>query len=585
MLNPINLQTTIPRRTDGSRRAVRRLLAGVVLGAAALFAASPATAATTAAFSSGVLTVSGDAAANSIVVSRDAAGKILVNNGAVPVVGGTATVANTSSIRVIALGGNDVITLNEANGALPAASLFGGAGNDVLTGGSGADHLFGQAGNDTLIGKGGTDLLFGGSEHDTLTGGDGDDQVFGQSGNDRMIWNPGDDTDLNEGGDGVDTVEVNGGNGAEQFTATANGTRVRFDRVAPAPFSIDVGTSENLVLNANGGDDVFSATGNLAALIKVTVDGGAGNDRLLGGNGDDTLLGGDGNDFVDGNQGSDVGLLGAGDDTFQWDPGDGSDVVEGQAGVDAIAFNGSNSNENMDVSANGGRVRFFRDVANVTMDLNHVERIVAKALGGSDKLVVNDLSGTDVVNVIADLAASGGGDDGQPDNVVVIATNGDDVVTVAGAGTNLQAGGLSAQVSVSGGVAPSDRLTVKALAGNDVIDASGVAAGSMLLTLDGGDGDDILIGGAGNDALLGGSGDDVLIGGPGDDTLDGGPGDNVVLDGVRADTVTSATLVGKDWLNAHARTVDGKTVLAVGAKERALPQANLVQLPRDVPTS
>ena len=51
-----------------------------------------------------------------------------------------------------------------------------------------------------------------------------------------MIWNPGDDTDLNEGGDGIDTVEVNGGNGAEKFTVTANGTRVRFDRINPAPF-------------------------------------------------------------------------------------------------------------------------------------------------------------------------------------------------------------------------------------------------------------------------------------------------------------------------------------------------------------
>ena len=111
-----------------------------------------------------------------------------------------------------------MITLNEVNGALPAANLFGGAGNDVLTGGSGDDQLFGQAGNDTLLGKGGFDLLFGGSENDTLTGGDADDQAFGQGGNDRMIWNPGDDTDLNEGGDGVDTVEVNGGNGAEQFT-------------------------------------------------------------------------------------------------------------------------------------------------------------------------------------------------------------------------------------------------------------------------------------------------------------------------------------------------------------------------------
>ena len=229
--------------------------------------------------------------ANNIAISRNAAGRILVNGGAVAVGGGTPTVANTALIRVFGLGDNDVISINEANGALPRANLFGGAGNDVLTGGSGGDQLFGEAGNDTLLGKGGFDLLFGGGENDTLTGGDADDQAFGQSGNDRMIWNPGDDTDLNEGGGGVDTAEVNGGNGVEQFTTTANGTRVRFDRLNPAPFAIDIGTSENLVLNANGGDDSFSATGNLAALIKITVDGGAGNDTLLGSNGVDVLLG------------------------------------------------------------------------------------------------------------------------------------------------------------------------------------------------------------------------------------------------------------------------------------------------------
>ena len=70
-----------------------------------------------------------------------------------------------------------------------------------------------------------------------------------------------------------------------------------------------------------------------------------------------------------------------------------------------MAFNGSNVNENMEVSANGDRVRFTRDVAAITMDLNDVESIVAKTFGGSDNVVVNDLSGTDVANVRADLAA------------------------------------------------------------------------------------------------------------------------------------------------------------------------------------
>ena len=69
-----------------------------------------------------------------------------VNGGAVSVIGGQPTVANTSTIQVFGQGGNDTITLNESNGALPAAQLFGGDGNDVITGGSGNDMLFGQAG-------------------------------------------------------------------------------------------------------------------------------------------------------------------------------------------------------------------------------------------------------------------------------------------------------------------------------------------------------------------------------------------------------------------------------------------------------
>jgi Ca2+-binding RTX toxin-like protein len=573
------------RRDTPSQRA-RGLVAGAVL-AVGIFAATsvPASAAVSSSFSSGVLTVNGDSLNNTITISRDATGRILVNGGAVAVVGGTPTVVNTSLIRVFGLDGQDTISLNEANGALPAANLFGGSANDTLSGGAGGDQLQGQGGNDTLLGRGGVDLLFGGSENDTLTGGDADDQAFGQSGTDRMIWNPGDDTDLNEGGAGADTVEVNGGGGAEQFTTTANGTRVRFDRLNPAPFAIDIGTSENLVLNANGGDDSVSATGNLAALIGITVDGGTGNDTLLGSNGVDLLLGGDGNDFADGQQGNDTALLGAGDDSFQWDPGDGSDVVEGQDGSDRMLFNGSNGDEIMDASANGGRVRFTRNLGNIVMDLNDVESLVAKALGGIDTVNFNDLSGTDVTNVVTDLAATAGGDDNAADSVITHATNGDDAVTVTGAGPNAQVGGLAAQVSVSGAIAGSDRVTVNALAGADVVDASGLAATSALLTIAGGDGDDVLIGGDGDDILTGGEGDDVIIGGPGTDTIDGAPGDDIVLDALTANAVTSATVVRKGWLTTHGRTVKGKTVITVDGEKRKLPRAELGKLVRSATSS
>src|SRR5688572_27764574 len=280
--------------------------------------------AVTATSAGGVLTVVGDGNANSITVSRDAAGTLRVNNGAVTIVGTTATVTNTTLIR-----------------------MSGSGGNDTLTGGSGADTLDGDSGNDVLLGKGGNDRLLGDFGNDALTGGVGTDGAFGQAGDDRMIWNPGEGSDLNEGGDGIDTVEVNGGDAAEAFSVLCVGTRVLFERIDPLPFTIDIGGSEKLVLNARGGDDSFFGGAGLATLMSFTIDGGAGNDTLVGTDGADTLIGGDGKDFLDGNAGADVALMGTGDDVFRWDGGDGSDVVEGGSGSDLMLFNGANVGENV----------------------------------------------------------------------------------------------------------------------------------------------------------------------------------------------------------------------------------------------
>ena len=160
------------------------------------------------------LTITGGTAGNAITVSRNAAGSIFVNGGAVAISGGPATVANTDLIVATGDLGNDTITIDEAMGAMPAAEFAGGGGNDTLTGGSGGDSLFGDEGNDTLLGRGGIDLLSGGANDDTLVGGDGDDELFGGDGNDRMSWNPGDDSDLMEGGLGSDTVD---GQAARKF--------------------------------------------------------------------------------------------------------------------------------------------------------------------------------------------------------------------------------------------------------------------------------------------------------------------------------------------------------------------------------
>jgi Ca2+-binding RTX toxin-like protein len=480
-------------------------------------------------FFHGQLGIVGDAANNVIAVSRDAAGNILVNGGAVRVQGGTANVANTKSIKIFGLAGDDTLSLDETNGILPQANIFGGAGNDTLTGGAAADFLFGDAGNDQLFGKGGADFMFGGTGNDVMTGGAGNDQVIGESGNDRMIWNPGDATDVNEGGVGNDTVEVNGGNGAENFTINANGTRVRFDRVDPTPFSIDIGGAENLVVNANGGDDKITAGNGLATLIQLTLDGGTGNDTITGGDGNDSLLGGEGNDFIVGGRGADTAMMGAGDDTFVWNPGDGSDRVEGQADHDAMIFNGADVDETVNISANGERVRFTRDIANITMDLNEVERVDFNALAGADKITVNDLSGTDLTELNLNLAATGGSGDNQADTVIINGTNDDDAIAASGSAGQAVVVGLAAQVNITGAVAAADRLVLNGQAGDDDIDASGLDADALLLTVTGGNGDDTLLGGAGADVLAGNDGDDRLLGGPGNDTLDGGSGDNILI--------------------------------------------------------
>ena len=539
---------------------------------APLAASAPASAATVATLTSGTLSVYGDSTANTITVSRDAAGKLYVNGGAVGVAGGTPTVANVELIQVYGLAGNDTIKLDEAGGALPRAYLFGGGDQDTVTGGSGADMLFGQAGNDALLGKGGQDYLAGGDNNDTLTGGDADDQVFGEAGDDRMIASFGDDTDLNEGGAGTDTAEVDGSTGAEQFTAKANGTRVRLDRVNPSPFSIDIGSSEKLTLNAGGGDDHFSTLGSLAGLIEPTVDGGAGNDTLQGGTGRDYLVGGDGTDLVDGNEGDDVVYLGGGDDRFDWRAGDGSDIVDGQAGLDRLAVNGSLANERFEMSAVGQRVRLTRDVGSVDLDLDDIESIAADAGDGADHLGVGDLSGTAVGEIAADF-------DGLPDTLTATATQGADVVDVTGDGTSSVISGLPARIAVNGTTVGGAGLTVDALAGDDVVQASGLGPAEVGLIANGGDGADVLVGGDGDDTLRGGAGDDVLMGGRGDDLLDGGEGANIAFDTLGANTVVSATVADTEWVKAHSRPLrGGGFVFELGGREIPLPPGELAQL-------
>ena len=198
------------------------------------------------------------------------------------------------------------------------------------------------------------------------------------------------------GGDGAaDTVIVNGTAGNDAINVVNSGASVVVKGLAAQVTIANADAGRHARRStAVAGNDTINASAIAAGQIKLTLNGGDGNDTIIGSQGDD---------LVNGGRGNDVALLGAGNDTFVWNPGDGSDIVEGQAGTDTLLFNGANINENIDISANGSRVRFTRDVASITMDLNGVENIQFNALGGADTITVNDLTGTNVNQVNLDL--------------------------------------------------------------------------------------------------------------------------------------------------------------------------------------
>ena len=161
---------------------------------------------------------------------------------------------------------------------------------------------------------------------------------------------------------------------------------------------------------------------------------------------------------------------------------------------------------------------FFRDVAAVNMDMDDVETITFNAIGGADNITINDLTGTDVTRVVVNLAAGGGGGDGQLDTITVNARTGiDNIQIVTTAPGVVTITGLASVVEIRN-FEGADRLIINTLGGDDVVDASALDVG-LAFIVDTGDGNDTVTGGDGRDVFMLGLGLNTVFVSPGGDVV------------------------------------------------------------------
>src|SRR6185503_10803639 len=107
-----------------------------------------------------------------------------------------------------------------------------------------------------------------------------------------------------------------------------------------------------------------------------------------------------------------------------------------------------------------------------------------------------------------------------------------DAITVASSGASVVVNGLAAKVTIAGAEGANDQLVVNGQGGDDTINAAGLNAGQVKLTINGGLGNDTITGSKGDDFINGGDGNDIARMGAGNDTFVWNPGDdNDTVDG------------------------------------------------------
>jgi Ca2+-binding RTX toxin-like protein len=425
---------------------------------------------------------------------------------------------------------NDGETWDEAAvNARVINNIVGTAGNDILTGSSGADRLDGGAGNDTLN---------GGNGNDTFDGGAGDDYLQGGAGNDTYLFGRGDgqdsiSPDLDTAVDKLNVLQFKPGVAPDEILVTKSISTLVLtiagttDKVWLQNFYFDPGSFYNGIQQVKFSD---GTTWDNAMLMAKLFAGTPDSDSIQGGSAADTINGQVGDDYLYGEDGDDVLYGGSGNDSL--DGGNGNDTLDGGSGDDLIGGGGAGNvgNDTYLFGKGDGQDIIVHD--NEYAEAFKLNVLQFKPGVAPSEIVVTRL--TDVINGDALVLSIAG----SADKVTVqcFFTNDDPANNY----NPLQ------QVKFSDGV---------------VWGLADVQLGSLNAdTLVGGAGDGVLMGYAGNDSLNGNGGNDFLDGGIGADTMNGGVGNDTYVVDDLGDVVTETSA-----LATETDTVQSSITYTLGA--------------------
>ncbi len=402
-----------------------------------------------------------------------------------------------SANKIVAYGGEGNDTIDLSGISIPA-EIYGGSGNDTLTGGSGRDHIEGGVGDDIISGNGEADVLIGDEGNDTINGGDGNDIIFGDAGEISQSAEDGsirssiglkDGNDIINAGEGNDIVFGGGGN--DQIGGDIN----------PNPASPDGGSG------VNNDDYLFGDGGRIEApsgvpdfsRLSLTDRKGGGNDTIFGNAGVDHIFGGSGDDKLDGGEGDDVINGESGRDTIYG--GGGADLIHGGTDDDSIfGFDDLVAGYRLVDGADGGDT-IYGDEANDFIRGNRGDDTIYGGAGADT--IFGDQNNDHIYGEDGpDLIYGGGNND-----YVEGATGNDIVFGDDGLVAFIDFGGPgSHKVIGDGTLAPTDSIITDS-------DGKQVTLDLILTQVNAAtDGDDTVIGGEGDDIVLGGAANDTIYG-------------------------------------------------------------------------